>query len=60
MAGQKSGVIRWWGLGVFSVLVLAIVLVWLLVVDRLVKQVIEDEGTEAVGVGRIVRGGQSA
>ncbi|MEC4673231.1 MAG: TIGR03545 family protein, partial [Nitrospirota bacterium] len=49
MADQKSGVIRWWGLGVFAVLVLAIVLVWLLVVDRLVKQVIEDEGTEAVG-----------
>ena len=49
MAGQKSGVIRWWGLGVFTILVLAFALVWLLVVDGLVKHVIEDEGTKGVG-----------
>ena len=41
--------IRWWGLGVFVVLVVAIGLVWLLVVDRLVKATIEDKGTAAVG-----------
>ena len=41
--------IRWWGLGVFGVLVVAIGLVWLLVVDGLVKAMIEDKGTAAVG-----------
>ena len=41
--------IRWWGLGVFVVLVVAIGLVWLLVVDGLVKATIEDKGTAAVG-----------
>lgn len=49
MTQPKTGMIRWWGLGVFVVLVVAIGLLWLLVVDELVKAKIEEEGTAAVG-----------
>lgn len=46
---MKTGIIRWWGLGVFVVLVAAMGLLWLLVVDGLVKATIEEEGTALVG-----------
>ncbi|MCH7616157.1 MAG: AsmA family protein [Nitrospinae bacterium] len=49
MTQPKAGMIRWWGLGIFVVLVAAIGLLWLLVVDGLVKAKIEEEGTAAVG-----------
>ncbi|MDT7041332.1 TIGR03545 family protein [Candidatus Nitronereus thalassa] len=49
MTQPKTGVIRWWGLGAFVVLVCAIAALWLLVVDGLVKALIEEEGTKAVG-----------
>lgn len=49
MTQPKAGMIRWWGLGIFVVLVAAIGLLWLLVVDDLVKAKIEEEGTAAVG-----------
>ena len=49
MTARKPGMIRWWGLGVFAFLVVAMTLVWLLVVDGLVEYLIEDEGTKAVG-----------
>jgi uncharacterized protein (TIGR03545 family) len=41
--------IRWWGFAVFLFLALAITAVWVLVVDGIVKQKIEEEGTAAVG-----------
>jgi len=41
--------IRWWGVGMFVVLVGAMALLWVLVVDGLVKAKIEEEGTAAVG-----------
>ena len=41
--------IRWWGLGVFLFLALAMTALWVLVVDSIVKQKIEEEGTAAVG-----------
>lgn len=49
MTQPKTGMIRWWGLGVFVVFVGAMGLLWLLVVDGLVKTKIEEEGTAAVG-----------
>jgi len=49
MTQPKSGVIRWWGLGVFVFLVATMALVWVFVVDGVVKSLIEDEGTKAVG-----------
>ncbi len=49
MTQPKTGLIRWWGLGVFLVLVAGLALLWLLVVDGLVKAKIEEEGTAAVG-----------
>ncbi len=49
MTQPKSGILRWWGLGVFLILVGAISALWLLVVDGVVKSKIEDEGTAAVG-----------
>lgn len=49
MTGKKAGFIRWWGLGVFLILLAFLVLVWLLMVDRWVKATIEEEGTSAVG-----------
>lgn len=49
MAVPKSGMIRWWGLGVFVFLVVVMALVWVFVVDGVVKCLIEDEGTKAVG-----------
>lgn len=41
--------VRWWGLGVFLVLVATIGFLWLLVVDGVVKAKIEEEGTSVVG-----------
>lgn len=41
--------IRWWGLGVFFVVVGAIALVWLFVVDGFVKAKIEEAGSTAIG-----------
>ena len=49
MTKPKAGFIRWWGLGVFVVLVGVMVLLWLFVVDGLVKAMIEKQGTAAVG-----------
>ena len=49
MNQRKAGMIRWWGLGLFVGLVGAMALLWLLVVDGLVKSVIEEEGTAIVG-----------
>ncbi len=49
MTQPKAGMIRWWGLGIFVVLVAAIGLLWLLVVDDLVKAKIEEEGSASVG-----------
>lgn len=41
--------IRWWGLGVFVVVLGLMVAVWMLCVDRWIKGLIEDVGTQAVG-----------
>lgn len=41
--------IRWWGLGVFVVVLGLMVAVWVLCVDRWIKGLIEDVGTKAVG-----------
>jgi uncharacterized protein (TIGR03545 family) len=49
MTQAKTGIIRWWGLGVFAVLVVAMGLVWALVVDGVVEAIIEEKGTAAVG-----------
>lgn len=49
MTQQKIGLIRWWGLSVFVILVAAMVFLWLLVVDSFVKARIEEEGTAANG-----------
>lgn len=49
MTQPQTGLIRWWGLGAFVVLVVAIGLFWLLVVDDMVKAKIEEEGTAAIG-----------
>jgi len=44
-----KGFIRWKGLIAFAVAVVAIALVWFLVVDAVVRRVIETAGTRAVG-----------
>jgi len=44
-----KGMIRWKGLIAFAVTVVAIALVWFLVVDAVVRRVIETAGTRAVG-----------
>lgn len=49
MSESKTSMMRWWGLGVFVLLVLTFVALWLLVVDGLVKDKIEEEGTIIVG-----------
>jgi len=49
MTQPNTGLIRWWGLGVFLILVAGIALVWLLLVDGLVKAKIEEAGTAGVG-----------
>ena len=41
--------VRWWGLGVFLVVVGVIAILWVFFVDGWVKRVIEDVGTDVVG-----------
>ena len=40
---------RWWGVGVFAVLVLVLAAGWLLLADRIVKSALESAGSRAIG-----------